>query len=774
MQSVVFYCSAFLFFIYISSSTCLTLAALPETVDDKREMARIHMDAGLRYFQNGRFSNGLAEWSQAEKLFASTGDTTGEGRALLRKGSAYLALGKYLDAVANLRRALILVEDSNEVQLLAGITSTLGNAYLILGRTEEGRRLLEAGILLAKDTGAMDIAAKTQNNLGNLHASQGQHRKAMEAYRECLIIADISGLEILAAKASVNLARTMLTSGKKGRANLELENARVRTLKLAPSHDKSYMLISLGKLYGRLEDQTVTEKSANRLIAIEIFEDAIKTAESINDQRALSYGLGYLGRVYEDAERYQKALRLTQLAVQAAQRIGAAESLYQWEWQTGRLLLAEGDSGGALAAYQRAIYRLQSIRSDLTTFNRADRGSFRKTFGPIYLEYADLLLSYTNVTTDPVQVEGYLREVRETIELLKGAELEDYFQDDCVTALKEKTRGIDRLASRTAAIYPIILEDRLELLLSLPREMVRFVTPVSSDVLLQEVRVFRRRLEKRTTHQYMKHAGKLYDWIIRPLEPTLQQNGIDTLVVVPDGALRTIPMAALHDGNEFLISRYAIATTPGLTLTDPRPLARKQTKVLLGGLTESVQGFPPLPNVEEELEQIQTLFGGRLLQDQDFVIPNMESELTRTPYSIVHVASHGQFDKDVSNTFLLTYDGKLSMGALEQYLGISKYRKEPVELLTLSACQTATGDDRAALGLAGIAIKAGARSAVATLWSISDRASTLLISDFYQQLQNPSLSKAEALQQSQLTLLQDRRYRHPAYWSPFLLIGNWL
>ena len=774
MQRIVYYCCNFLFSFYISSFSCLTWATSPEAVENKRDLARSHMDAGLRFFQDGRFGNGLSEWSQAEKLFASVGDTTGESRALLRKGSAYLALGKYLDAVTNLQRALILGEDSNDIQLLASITSTLGNTYFILGRTEEGRQLLETSIVLAKDAGEMDIVAKTKNNLGNLYASQGWYRKAMKAYRECLSIADAFRLETLAAKASVNLARTMLISGDKGEANLVLENARVKTQKLARSHDKSYMLISIGKLYGRLEEKTAAERSTNQIIATEIFEDAIDVSKSIDNQRALSYGLGYLGQLYEDEERYQEALRLTQLAVQAAQSIGAAESLYQWEWQTGRLLRAEGDSEGAIAAYQRAIYGLQSIRTDLTTFNRADRGSFRQTFGPIYLEYADLLLSHTNTTTDPVQVEDYLREVRGTIELLKGAELEDYFQDDCVTALKEKTRGIDRLDSKTAAIYPIILEDRLELLLSLPREMVRVVIQVSSDVLLREVRVFRRRLEKRSTHQYMSHARKLYDWIIRPLEPTLQQNGIDTLVIVPDGALRTIPMAALHDGKEFLISRYAIATTPGLTLTDPRPLAREQSTVLLGGLTESVQGFPALPNVKQELEQIQILFGGKLLQDQDFVITNMESELTRTPYSIVHVASHGQFDKDVDNTFLLTYDGKLSMGALEQYLGISKYRKEPVELLTLSACQTAAGDDRAALGLAGIAIKAGARSALATLWFISDRASTLLISDFYQQLQNPAVSKAEALQRSQLSLLRDRRYRHPAYWSPFLLIGNWL
>jgi CHAT domain-containing protein len=114
------------------------------------------------------------------------------------------------------------------------------------------------------------------------------------------------------------------------------------------------------------------------------------------------------------------------------------------------------------------------------------------------------------------------------------------------------------------------------------------------------------------------------------------------------------------------------------------------------------------------------------------------------------------------------------MNQLEQIVGIGQYRDKPVELLTLSACQTAAGDDRAALGLAGVAVKSGARSALATLWFVNDQATALLVSDFYQHLKDSSVSKAGALQQAQINILSDRRYRHPGYWSPYLLIGNWL
>jgi len=138
------------------------------------------------------------------------------------------------------------------------------------------------------------------------------------------------------------------------------------------------------------------------------------------------------------------------------------------------------------------------------------------------------------------------------------------------------------------------------------------------------------------------------------------------------------------------------------------------------------------------------------------------------------MASHGEFSDDSRKTYILTWDGKLAMDDLERFMKISKFHKDSLELLTLSACMTAAGDDRAALGLAGVAVKAGAKSAVATLWYINDLSSYELITEFYRQLQGSNISKAKALQIAQITLLKNKKFQHPYYWSPFLLIGNWL
>jgi CHAT domain-containing protein len=281
-------------------------------------------------------------------------------------------------------------------------------------------------------------------------------------------------------------------------------------------------------------------------------------------------------------------------------------------------------------------------------------------------------------------------------------------------------------------------------------------------------------LEKRTTNQFLPHAQQLYRWLIQPLEEELVAANVSTLVFVPDGPLRTIPLAALHDGQQFLVSRYALAITPGLDLTDPRPLDRSHPQVLAAGLTQAVQGFPPLPQVSAEITGLNKLMGGRALLNGDFAMDKLERELKGEKFSIVHIASHGQFDNRADATFVLAFDGKLTLDRLDRLIGLFKYRNEPLELLTLSACDTAAGDDRAALGLAGIAVKAGARSALATLWSVNDEVSAELVLEFYRQLQSPLVSRAQALRRAQLKILGTPPYEHPGYWSPFLLINNWL
>lgn len=730
------------------------------------------MQAGARAFSAGDFGEALRQWSRAASGYETAGDSKGQALALVRGAEAELSLGRSPRALEKLEKAKTLAEPSGDASLQLAVDSSLGNAYVLTGRDAEAERLLRASVERAGKQGDAATEAKTQNNLGNLYALQRRYGEAARSYRAALDAANRAADKSVAIRASSNLARALIDEGRHADA-IPLLGALADDLRGQPtSHAKAYGLISLGRLYGRLLSAGVTPAAQWSQRSHAALNDALTTADAIPDVRARSYALGYLGELYEQAGRHDEALQYAQQATFAARQANAPEILYRWQWLNGRVLKANGDVDGAILAYRHSIATLSAVRADLVAGGA--RTTFRESVGPVFFQLADLLLQRSGTLSDPKLITQDLVDARSTVEVLKGAELQDYFQDDCVTALRARTTGIDRLASNTAALYPIVLQDRLELLLSMPDGIRRYTTPVSAATLTREIRQLRHLLEKRTTHQYLPHAEKVYDWVIRPIAADLEKAGIDTLVIVSDAALRTIPLGALYDGKQFLVERYAVATTPGLTLTDPQPIQRGQATVMLNGLTESVQGFAPLPYVAQELQTVQKLYGGTVLENRDFTIPAMEKDLGETPYRIVHIASHGQFDSDVNKTFLLTYDGKLGMNKLEQILALSRFRSDAVELLTLSACQTAAGDDRAALGLAGVAIKAGARSAVATLWTVNDPASAALVADFYGALKDPARSKAKALQQAQLELLKDSRYRHPSYWSAFLLIGNWL
>ena len=258
---------------------------------------------------------------------------------------------------------------------------------------------------------------------------------------------------------------------------------------------------------------------------------------------------------------------------------------------------------------------------------------------------------------------------------------------------------------------------------------------------------------------------------------TLEREQINTLVFVQDGLLRSVPMSALHDGEQFLVQKYAIATTPSLNLTRPTTPARQELKALALGLSEPSQvdnkSFPPLPNVKAEIEQVQSIFAQStgVLNDR-FTRERVRQELAETSYPILHIATHGQFSSEPEDTFLVTGNNeKLTITELDRIIRSTTTRNEAVDLIALTACQTAVGDERAALGLAGIAIQAGASSALASLWSISDEYTPEVVQEFYLGLRDKNLSKAAALQQAQVALID--RGIPPAFWSPFILIGNW-
>ena len=714
---------------------------------------------------------GLSAEALPQSATAPPNDQARQIDALLQRAEADQALGQYRNALAALRTAQSLAESLADPARHATVLGELGETLWRTGATAEARHALERSVALARQANAPPIAAASLNHLGNLAADQGDAQSARVAWQESLSLARQVQDPALITAVLINQARLAAQERDSGTAETLLAEAARQTQTLPASHDQAYYLLAIGQLRRTLPSASVSQQTQ----AWQHFTAAAAIARQLEDQRGLSYALGYQAQWQQDAGRSTEALALYRQAVFAAQQANAPELLYRWQWPIGRLLKAQGDHDGAILAYRQAVVNLQTIRQDFAPDRAKNHAaSPQANSGDAFTELADLLLQRAAGQAAPAARDADLRAARDTMEALKTAEVRDYFRDDCITALQSRTVTLDRPPPHTAVLYPILLPDRLALLLSTADGLQQITVRVDRNTFTRVVREFRRTLEKRTSREYLPPAQQLYGWLIRPLQTALDAGRIETLVIVPDGPLRTIPLAALHDGQDFLIRRYAIATTPGLTLTDLRPIPRHQSQPLLAGLTQAVQGFPALDYVQEELAAIHTAYGGKVLENETFRLANLQQALKATPYSIVHIATHGQFVGDVRNTFLLTFDDKLTLDRLERLIAIGQYRDQPVELLALSACQTAAGDDRAALGLAGVAVKAGARSALATLWLVNDQASGLLATEFYQQLQRPDQSKVRALQQAQVRLLADRRYQHPGYWSPFLLIGNWL
>ena len=758
---------------YIGSFLALLL--LTATLADAQPLdAHGHIAAGRAAYAQGAFDRAIESWTLAADTAERAGDRAAQIQALVYVGEGQAALGRYGQAAAALDRALKLADASPDRSNVPWILSRLGNVLIATGPADAAETTLRRALQMAREGGDAPLTIAVLNDLGNFLTIHRKSAEAVAAYQESVTLAARAGDAGQAMRGRVNLARAQRLAGDARGARQSLDTVLASAEALPPSRDASLLLISVGVGYRELRAGGRDAGNELLLRAGRSLSCAKDVAEQIGDRRTSSYATGYLGALYEDSGRYPEALQLTREAMFDAQQAQAPESLYRWQWQAGRLLYALGRPEEAVESYRRAIATLQSIRPELSAGRGGAPVPFRESVGRVYFEAVDLLLRQAAARRGREDITPYLVEARETVELFKAAELRDYFRDDCVdTALAKSTR-LDVVSQSAVVIYPILMPDRTELLVSLPTGLKSIVVPVGEERLTQEVRQFRRRLEKRTTREYLPHAQQLYDWLIRPLAPDLADLKVDTLVFVPDGALRTIPMGALHDGKQFLISKYALGITPGLSLTDPRPIPRDHVKVLALGVTQAVHGFPALPNVEPELAALRTLYPSTVLIDKDFVVPAVEKLLREERYTIVHIASHGEVSGDSEQSFVLAFDGKLSVDRLDQFIGLFKYRDDPLELLTLSACDTAEGDDRAALGLAGVAIKAGARSALATLWEVNDEVSARLVIDFYQELRDPSVSRVGALRRAQLKLVEDPRYDHPGFWAPFLLINNWL
>ncbi|MEL7332920.1 MAG: CHAT domain-containing protein [Cyanobacteria bacterium J06560_2] len=669
-----------------------------------------------------------------------------------------------LQTLGYYRRALLTLTDLNpaiaehpDSELKVSGLTLLGDLQRTVGDLNAAQTTLENGLDVASALNLAEPTATLHLSLGHTLEAQGDSAAALTHYTTAATLTTTPHLQLRSHLSHLRLQPTNTALYPK-----------IQTLLTTLPADRTTLNARVDFAQLQLANPTVEPATIAQSLAI-----AIQQAKTLSDPRAQSYALGTLGKLYQKQQQFPDAQSAFQRALTVATDIDAPDIAYRWQWRLAQLFHQQNETDKALTYYENSVENLKLLRGNLIAIAPDLRFNFREQVEPVYREWVDLLLSQS-------ATEEKLAKSRDAIESLQLAELENYLQEPCVPLSQKIDQIIENTASPTAVLYPIILPDRLEIILKLPNQaLTQYTVPVSQTDLETQLAQFQKDLRLPFTLNAVKtEAAQLYDWLIRPAEAELNSHNIDTLVFVLDGFLRNIPMAALYDGQHYLIENYSLALAPGLQLVDPQPLQNNELATVIAGLSEPRHGFAELPFVKAEVDQIQQNTPSRVLLNEAFTQTNLTELINNTPFPLVHLATHGQFSADPNDTFILAWDKPIPVGELNQLLRQSEQtRQSAIELLILSACETAAGDRRAALGLAGVAVQAGARSTLASLWNLDDETGALFSNHFYEALQTPNLSKAQALRNAQLKFITDGAnpiYQHPRYWAPYVLLGNWL
>lgn len=743
--------------------------------------------------------------------------------SLMLIGQTERQQGRIELSIAHLRQAESFA--GNDQERSQSFTE-LGVSLRQARRLNEAELALQSARALTLEVG--EQRAKIEFELGSLATL---HKDETKARRHYLLAQEIAGkASPLGIRASLNLLRPLEHSAQLAHLNSLFDQIAAG----AQTQFDAHLYLQLGHQAGQIAKTglPLAFRSLDRARAL-----TAKSAEPKNRRLHLE-SLDELAQLYEQQARHADALTLTQAALQQLRADNSGNSgdlQIAFEWRMARLYQALGQDQLALAAYQRAANQLELLRQDIPIDYDDGSSSFRTTFEPIYLGLIDMLLKNAAVLpeTAPEESRELLLRAQNLLELMKQTELQDYLADRCaLDAVKGGSATV--IPAGSLIVQPIILADRIELLVQTSEKISRFSSPVKQAQVVATARKLADGLREKKA-DYLVSAQQLYDWLLRPLEDSIRANKIDTIVFVADTSLRTMPLAALHDGHQYAIEKYAVANVTGLSMTNTSAPPKAAMTALIAGassfglavekyaslqsaglaeLAESAampdtvsnldkgrllrsvsantkrQDFRALstraeqldalrtalalPGVSKEVYALRSILPGSTLLDAEFTLNAFTLAAQSAQYRILHVASHGMFGGSASTSYILTYDDFLTLDGLQSMLKGEQFQQHPIELLSLSACETAAGNERAPLGISGAAMKARARSVLGTLWPVDDEAAVKIMGNFYSGLAQQKLSKAQALRQAQMKLLRQPQLSHPFFWAPFALIGNWL
>jgi len=733
-----------------------TLAIYQQLKDRDGEASSLN-NLGLAYYSLGQYPKAIEFHQQSLAIKQEIGDRNGEALSLMNMGIAYSELGQYPKAIEFYQQSLSIQRQIGDRNGQALSLMNIGNVYFDLEQYPKAIEFFHKSLSIQRQIGDRNGEAKSIGNMGNAYNFLGQYPKAIEFFQQSMVIfRDIGDI----AGQGITLSNIGLTLEKQQQPELAIvfykqsvnvrEGIRQDLRKLPREQQESYtqtvadtyrgladLLLSQGRV---LEAQQVLE-----LLKIQELRDFTRNARAGGETAGIA-----LSRIEEDILKKYGTL------------IAFGLKLYECEQQKCNILS-----------------QLRDQLDTLTQQFNQDTNTFRKTL-------------QERLAKDPALMEP--EQVRNTAAKIVTAEPD------------------------TILVYPLVLKDKIRILLATragEKGVVfrTFETPVNQQQLWNKVSQFRTELSNPNGEKELKAISQeLYNWLIKPLEGEIKGKNVRNLVFSLDRSTRYIPMAALFDGKQYLIERYGISTILNAGLTDVKdrlPSKKQDIKVLAMGVSKAFPGFNALSNVPLELANIVQksgkentgIFPGSEFLDEAFIFPTLRDNLSGN--KILHIATHGKFESGrPENSFLLSGTGEELK--IDQIQTLQNYMKD-THLVVLSACETALGGvDADGIEMSGISfyfLTNGAKAVIASLWLVNDASTSQLMQQFYQNLSTGKMTKAQALREAQIAMIQDSKIQsgdvnrssvnytpgqsrnsesishnlsHPYYWSPFILIGNGL
>ena len=697
------------------------------------------------------------------------GDRTGETTLLSNIGIIYKNLGQYAKAIDIYQQALSI---SKEIGNRAGENATLNNIGLVyksLGQDTKAIDIYQQALSISKEIGNRSAEGITLGNIGGVYDKPSSYSKAIEYYQQALSISKEIG--------------DRATEGR--------------------------ILNNIGLSYNNIGQYPKS---------LEYYQQALSISKEIGDSAVEGTTLNNIGLAYDNLGQYSKALDYYQQALAIIKEVGDLAGEGATLNNIGYALDSQSQTELAILFFKESVKVRESIRKDLKKLSREEQQSFTRTVADTYRTLSDRLLKQGRVT-----------EALQVLDLLKIQELEDYLKNikgNDITAqgvrLLEPEKAISsqlsnlniekipelnrQLASQlkqlpkseinkvpeylqnipkgAVLIYPLILDDRLELIVfssgSIP---ANYTIPIKKEELTILINEFRASLMDWGSEDAIVSSKNLYDLLIKPIETELKQANADTILYAPDSFLRYIPIAALYDGKQYLIEKYRINNLIAYSLFDSNHNSLTNLRIYAGAFGgkagERKFGQTALPFSIPEVEYITSTFPNtNKYIEQNFTAKTTKEKVAGN--SIVHFATHAEFSSQSPlDSYVLFGDGsKITLAE------INDLSLKDTALVVLSACQTGLsstlGNGAEILGFGYQVQRAGAKASIASLWSVSDGGTQLLMQEFYKKLQKGNIAPSTALREAQLSMIRrpikerETNYNHPFFWSAFVVIGNGL